>query len=417
MKLKFLFISIVIIFSSVESYSQELNSGGSPYSLFGIGDVIYFTSPRTYSMGIVGVSLYGNYLNTLNPATLTKLTATNISLSANYGFLKSSSSVKQTEISNGNVLGFNIGIPFDRENGWVMSLGFNPVTLVNYRIRQNGVSGGQNFTQSYSGKGGLSRINLGMSYNLLQKISIGLEYNYGFGETKNQNFINFNNPDYINTNIKNEYDYQRSYIKGGLVFEVGKILKSFNARNLTLGFVFQSGFNLNTTLDGIYRSALSQDTVPLNQGTIEIPDAYGFGITNIFGNKYLISGDVMFQDWTKYKIFGASRSDFQNSYRAGIGFEILPNQEYVSIWQAMTYRFGGFYEKAFYQVYGQNINTIGLRAGLNIPISTYNSIDLGISYSIKGKTENNLIRDEFLNFTAGVNFGELWFIRPKEEDQ
>lgn len=417
MKIKFLIVSLLFIFSNAKIYSQELNSNGSPYSIFGIGDIIYYTSPRTYSMGIVGASLFGNYINTLNPAAMTKLTATTISLSANYGFLKSASSVKQNEVSNGNVLGFNIGIPFDRQNGWTMILGFNPVSLVNYRIKQQGNSGGQNYTQTYSGKGGLSRISLGMSYNFLDKFNIGLEYNYGFGEIKNQNFINFSNSNYLNTNIKNEYDYQRSYVKGGLIFEVGKIFKSFNLRNMTLGFVFQSGFNLSTTLDGIYRNYLSTDTVRLNQGTIDIPEAYGFGITNIFGNKYLVSGDVMIQDWSKYSIFGESRSNFQKSFRAGLGLEILPHQNYTSFWQAMTYRFGGFYEKAFYQVYGQNINAIGVRVGLNIPISTYSSVDFGINYSVKGNTDNGLIRDEFLNFTAGVNFGELWFIRPKEEDQ
>jgi hypothetical protein len=417
MRLKVSIIFFIIIFLGVKGYSQEINSTGSPYSIFGLGDIIYYSSPRTYSMGIVGASLFGNYINTLNPATLTQLTATTISLDANYGFLKSTSETLQNEISNGNVLGFNIGIPFDRGRGWVLSLGFNPVTLMNYKIRQNGSSGGQNFTQSYAGKGGLSRISAGMSYDLFQKISIGVEYNYGFGEAKTQNFINFNNGNYLNTNIKNEYDFQKSFIKGGVIFEVGKIFNSFTLRNLSIGFVFQSGINLNATQDGIYRNSLSTDTVRLNDGQIKYPDSYGFGITNTFGNKYVVSGDLMLQDWSKFQVFGIQRQIYQQSLRAGIGVEIMPNQNYTSIWQSMTYRFGGFYEQAFYKLNDQNINTIGIRAGVNIPISTYNSIDFGINYSVKGKTENGLIKDEFLNFTAGVNFGELWFLRPREEDQ
>jgi hypothetical protein len=417
MRIKVLIIFFIMIFSFGKGYSQELNSTGSPYSIFGLGDLIYFTSPRTYSMGIVGASLFGNYLNTLNPAALTKLTATTISLDANYGFLKSSSEVLQNENSNGNVLGFNIGIPFDRGRGWVMSLGFNPVTLTNYKIRQDGNIGGQNYSQFYAGKGGLSRISAGMSYNLFRKISIGLEYDYGFGEIKDQNFIQFNNGNYVNTNIKNEYDFQKSFFKGGIILEVGKLLSNFNLRNLTLGFVYQSGINLNASQDGIFNNSLNTDTVRLNEGVVEIPAAFGFGITNIFGNKYLISGDLMLQDWSNFRVFGVSRPVYQQSLRAGLGLEILPDQNPASFWKSMTYRFGGFYEQAFYQLYGQNINTIGVRAGVNIPISTYNSIDLGVNYSIKGKTEGGLIKDEFLNFTAGVNFGELWFLRPREEDQ
>ena len=64
-----------------------------------------------------------------------------------------------------------------------------------------------------------------------------------------------------------------------------------------------------------------------------------------------------------------------------------------------------------------DILTYGIRAGLNIPISKYNSLDFGINYSVKGKTSDGLIKDEFLNLTAGVNFGELWFLRPREEDK
>ncbi len=83
----------------------------------------------------------------------------------------------------------------------------------------------------------------------------------------------------------------------------------------------------------------------------------------------------------------------------------------------MTYRIGGFYDKAFYKVSGQDIISYGVRTGVNIPISQYNSLDFGVNYSIRGKSTGGLIKDEFLNLTVGVNFGELWFIRPREEDQ
>ncbi len=74
-------------------------------------------------------------------------------------------------------------------------------------------------------------------------------------------------------------------------------------------------------------------------------------------------------------------------------------------------------KKHFIMFQDQDINSYGIRAGVNIPISTYNSIDLGLNYSVKGTTENGLIKDEFFNLTAAVNFGELWFLRPREEDQ
>lgn len=416
-KLKTYIIIFVIFLSFGNLYSQELQTVGSAYSIFGIGELNYYTSTRTYSMGIQGISLFGNYLNNLNPATLTKMRSTLISVNANYGFLKSSNVNSQTEVSNGNVMGFNIGIPFDQVRGWVMSLGFNPMSLSNYKIKVLGNTGYQPYTQTYAGKGSVSRISAGMSYNLFRQISLGLEYNYSFGEINRQNFINFANSGYSNSNIRNQFDYRRSFLKGGVIFEMGRILKSISLTNLSIGFVFQSGFNMTASEDGIFGSSIGADTVNLNSGTVNIPDSYGIGISNIFSQKYLVSGDVLFQDWSKYRIFNQSNPDFQQSIRAGLGFEIIPNPDKAGFWQILTYRFGGFYEVGNFKIAGQSVNSYGLRAGVNIPISNYNSIDFGLGYSIRGESTNQMIKEEFFNLTAGVNFGELWFLRPKEEDQ
>jgi len=198
---------------------------------------------------------------------------------------------------------------------------------------------------------------------------------------------------------------------------MGRILKSISLTNLSIGFVFQSGFNMTASEDGIFGSSIGADTVNLNSGTVNIPDSYGIGISNIFSQKYLVSGDVLFQDWSKYRIFNQSNPDFQQSIRAGLGFEIIPNPDKAGFWQILTYRFGGFYEVGNFKIAGQSVNSYGLRAGVNIPISNYNSIDFGLGYSIRGESTNQMIKEEFFNLTAGVNFGELWFLRPKEEDQ
>ena len=417
MKLKLIIIFFALILSGQRIYSQELASTGSPYSLFGIGDLNYYSSTRTYSMGIQGISLFGNYVNNLNPATLTKMKSTLISVNANYGFLKSSNSISENKVSNGNVLGFNIGIPFDQMRGWVLALGFNPMSLVNYKIKLLGNTGTQSYTQTYAGKGGLSRVSTGMSYNLFQKISLGFEYNFSFGEISQQNFINFNNSGYTNTNIKSQYDFHRSFLKGGAIFEMGRIFRSIAMSSLSIGFVFQSGFNMNSSQEAIYSNSLSTDTITVREGQIDIPDLYGVGITNTFNRKYLVSADVLFQDWTKYSEFGIPNPNFQKSIRAGLGLEIIPSENKSGFWQILTYRIGGFYEQGFFKVAGQEVNSYGIRAGLNIPISTYNSLDFGVNYSVRGKTSDGLIKDEFLNFTAAVNFGELWFLRPREEDQ
>lgn len=412
--LKF-FVVLQLLFS-VQSFAQEEDAGGSPYSIFGIGDILSFSSSRAYSMGILGTSLFGNYVNSYNPAALAKLRFTDITFAMNYGFINSENSSSSTELSDGNVLGFNIGIPISQGSGWVMALGFNPVTIVNTKVKISGNAGERNYEQTYSSKGGLSRINAGMSYTLLQKLTLGLEYNYGFGEIKSQNFIDFNNANFTNTNIKKELDFNKSYMKAGAILEVGKIFRSISFRDFTIGFAYQSAFGLNSSEQGIYGSSISIDTTNLGTGVLEVPSQMSFGLTNVFGGRYVVSGDFVMQDWGNFSDNTSPNVKLSSSYRGGLGIEINPSRDALSFFQRMTYRLGGFYEKSFYQVAGTDINSWGVRAGVNIPMSDYSSLDLGVNFSQRGTTSNGLVRDQFLNFTATINFGELWFIRPREED-
>jgi len=52
---------------------------------------------------------------------------------------------------------------------------------------------------------------------------------------------------------------------------------------------------------------------------------------------------------------------------------------------------------------------------VNIPINQQNSIDLGISYSSRGTTDYKLIKDQYVKFSIGINFGELWFVRRRKK--
>lgn len=410
-------LAVLLILGSVPANAQEQDAGGSPYSLFGIGDIINYSSNRTYSMGILGTSLFGNYVNSYNPASLGKLRLTQLTFAFDYGFFNTQNATTESKLSNGTVLGFNLGIPLSVANGWTWSLGFNPVTIVNTKVKLNGSTGGQSFTQTYSSKGGLSRISTGMSYTLARALTLGAEYNYGFGEIKSQNFISFNAQGFINTNIKKELDFDKSYTKFGAILEPGRLFRSIPLRNLTIGFLYQFGFGLNSSEQGIYNSSLSIDTISLGSGEIEIPYQMSFGITNVFSNKYVTSADIVLQNWSNFKQSSALDVKLGSSYRAGLGIEILPSSEPSGLFETMSYRIGGYYEKLFYNVAGNDINSWGVRAGANIPLSDFSSLELGVNYSQRGTTSNGLVKDQFLNFTASVNFGEIWFIRPREEDQ
>lgn len=399
-------------------FAQDDFPTGSPYTIFGIGDLNYSTAIRTTSMGIQGISLTGNYINNLNPAALSKIPYTSFSVLFNYNFLKSSNGVTSVSSSNGNAFGINIGIPISQEQGWSLALGFNPYSLINYKIINNSSSLGETVKQTYAGRGGVSRINIGMSYTLLKSINLGADFNYAFGDIKDLKLVEFTSSSgFTPTRILREYDYTGTYFKGGAIIEIDKLFKLKKSNDFTIGFLYESPLTLKSKLDGIYTSSISTDTVSIEKGDIDIPARIGFGITKKVGNRYLLSSDLLMQNWSNFLSYGVVQPNYQSAMRIGAGVEIQPIENTDKTWDKLSYRFGGFYETSYYTVNGESINRIGINAGIGIPISKFNSLDFGISVSTRGKTENGLIKDDMIKLTAGLNFGELWFVRPKDEDR
>jgi hypothetical protein len=257
-----------------------------------------------------------------------------------------------------------------------------------------------------------------LTYKILGGIYLGAEYNYAFGSQTKLSYLDFNSQFYTNTYIRKENNLTGSFVKGGLIFDVAKLSKSEKLGDFTIGFLYQSKLNLNSDQDAIYASSLVNDTVKKTSSDIQIPHALGFGITKKIGKQFILSGDVLYQEWSNFIPGNLAQSTYTNSIRYGFGAEILPTMKSdKSFWESITYRMGVFYDNSYYTINGEKVNRLGFGIGFGIPLGTQNSIDLGISYSMRGKTENGLIKEDYLKLTAGLNFGELWFIRPRDEDK
>lgn len=404
----------LVLLITTAAFSQDEFPLGSPYTAFGLGDLQYSSSTRTEAMGIQGVSLMGNYVNNLNPAANGELKFTNISVSFTYGMIK----LPKSNISDGNVNGINLGIPLSTERGMVLTMGFNSMIRSNYKILSKVTTPDVTYDQTYAGNGGISRVNFGLSYKVLGGIYLGAEYNYAFGNQTKLSYLDFGNQLYENTYIRKENNLKGSFVKGGVVFSINKLLKSDKLNDFTLGFMYQSKLNLSSNEDAIYASIVGNDTLRNTYSDVQVPQAFGVGITKQIGKQVILSGDMLMQQWSNFIPGNIGKTDYTNSYRYGFGAEILPAvKKDKTFWESLTYRMGVFYDNTYFTINGEKINRYGLGLGVGIPIGNSNSFDLGISMSIRGKDGNGLIQEKYLKLTAGLNFGELWFIRPKDEDK
>src|ERR1041384_2597012 len=107
--LKILFF--ILILSSSSLFAQIDKNGGSVYSIFGIGDLNFSSSARTDGMGIMGISLLGNYTNSYNPAAWTNIQTSMFTTKFNYEAIKSSDGTLKSTRNYANFDGFDLSIP------------------------------------------------------------------------------------------------------------------------------------------------------------------------------------------------------------------------------------------------------------------------------------------------------------------
>jgi hypothetical protein len=416
--MKKIILIIIIVFISCPLYSQADKNGGSLYSIFGLGDLSYSTSTRTDGMGIMGIALTGNYNNSINPAAWTMIQTTIFTSKFNFQALKSTDGTYNSNRVYGNFESFNLSVPLNKGYGWIFDAGFNNYSNVNYDAKFSSSIDGENYIQTYSGNGGLNRLTVGFSYIILRDFSIGAQFNYLFGNISRNLNIDFTNGLLFDTKNLTENQINGVYFNTGLLFHgFAKLFKSKKLNDLTAGIYFSTPATMNSTITGRYnRSPINIDSVSLTTGKIDLPWSIGAGISNTFNERLIVAADFYMQNWDNYKNYGIKSDRIRNSMRIGGGLEFTDSKRLEDpYFKRVSYRLGGFYRQDYLIINNEPVNAYGITAGLTLPISNNNAIDLMMQYFIRGKVSNGLIKDNVIMLGASVRLGELWFLKPSDE--
>lgn len=418
----FRFVCLIIIANMVMkvqlSQSQVIQkNGGSVYSLFGIGDLNYSISGRTDAMGVMGIGLLGNYSNSLNPATWTGIATTRFSTTFNLNDIRSTDGTSNSKRTYANFECFNLAIPINRGNGWVLNAGLHTYSAVSYDILTRGSTLGEDYTHVYSGTGGLSKISLGFSYIIFHDFSFGLQFNYVFGNIAKENRITWDNVALFNTDNTTSNSLSGYYFSTGLVFHgFEKLFKAKSLGNLNLGAVFSTPMRLSSNITGRYDRVTGADSVGVTDGQLNLPLAFGFGISNEFKNNLVLAADVYYQNWDKYKYYSVHPDGIQNSMRMGAGLEWTPSRRIEDpFFRKVSYRLGVNYTKGYININNHSINSFGASIGVSLPLNKFNSFDVILGYDRRGTTADGLVLDNYYKLGVSVDIGELWFIRSSRE--
>jgi long-subunit fatty acid transport protein len=181
-------------------------------------------------------------------------------------------------------------------------------------------------------------------------------------------------------------------------------------------FRISAGYSLKTKLKGEYATYSVNnfgihDTASLGDAESTVPSRFFAGFSLKFNHRTKIFGDFVSQSWSDYYSTNTSAQSLTNTFKASLGLEYVPQSKASTFEPDLSYRLGVSYEKLPYLILGEPSYRMSAGAGISIPLSPANYVDLGVLYSFNTSAATNAVKDHTISFVVGLSIGELWFLR------
>lgn len=416
------------------SYAQE----NSPYSRYGLGDLVPDRHISSRGMGGVAASYGDNQMISLNnPASLSCLTNTIFDLGTEWDIhvLKSTFSTDKYKANNLVVSYVNIGLPLSgkkmlrKGNALGLSFGLRPISRISYKIEQYGrIPGVDSARTLYRGTGGLNQAFLGAGWKW-GRLRAGLVVGYNFGNKNYSTRLSLINDSvyYYKSNSENLTTFSGLNATAGFIYEAP--LGNGSLRAGAYGTYFgdmnasRSTVNETFTYDGD-AGTFGQDTITYEggvEGKIRMPRFFGAGLS-WSGAHWMIGADFEKATWSDYSYY--DRPDYvQDVWKFRFGMQYYPAAENTPTsryFQFVKYR-AGFYYGPDYIRLDKNRNEFAVTAGASFPLTAFQLLrrgefvylNTGIEMGSRGDKESTSFRENIFRFCFGVSMTARWFQKPK----
>ena len=395
-------------------------SGGSIYSFMGIGDLRLAPNARSAGMGYTGYAIPGPYyINTLSPATWSRIDRARIEAGMLYEGFNSTNGTTSRFLAKADFSGAMIALPVSPKRGFVVAAGFTPYSKVDYNTYTSATFTGTADTMAYSinhtGKGGISRGILGLSWAPTRSLAVGAGINYLFGTVEKTSTMTPRSSTYAGGTQNEETTMNGTTFTASALLDslgdVSPILAPFS-----FGISFTTGSTLTATQRYTYLFTSLRDTTAETESDLVIPASLGFGIAYRASDRVLLAADISTQAWSSAEYRGKPLDGIRNSTLIGIGMERVPAREAGQpLLDRIAWRLGALYQATYFAPGGEPVNAWAVTVGAGIPVSADTRLNLAVEYGSRGTTGKSMIKDNILRFSASLTISELWFQRFEEE--
>lgn len=426
----------------------------SPYSRYGVG----LLSDRSlgFNKAMAGVAQGfrdGQEINMANPASYSAVD----SLTALFDL---GMTVSYNNYSNGNLrqhirnANFDYGaFHFRATKGLGIAVAVLPFSQINYTLTGNPapiVGNSGTATSNFKGTGGLRQAVLGIGWNFVKPVSIGVNAGIMWGEY---------NHSIITTTTLAAADVTSRVYSADIVtytLDIGaQYIQPINKTdNITLGVTYTLGHNISKPVFMTQSNIGTNDITATEykiDNALSLPHAIAVGLTYKHSRQLRVGADYELQMWSKarfprtqdYKLshdsetsgtFTPSTGTLYDRHRASAGIEYTPDVYSRHYAKKISYKVGGHYSTSYAKTDDADFTSkpyeFGLTAGVTLPLSNRNlyrstpKLNLAISWTHTNiayrrniSTATNIMHskltEDYLRLCVGITISERWFYKWK----
>lgn len=419
-RIKVFFSIALLSFVSILALSGQ-NNTNSPYTRFGYGSIADIASGEQRAMGGVAFGARSNRsINAANPASYSSVD----SLTFMFDF---GTSALLSHFSDGNVSKntFNANIEyitmqFRLFKGLGFSAGLLPYSFVGYNFStteekyypsttdplENDTI---NVEKSFYGSGGLNQLYAGLSLDLFNHVSLGVNAYYLFGGINHDRYTAFSKTLANSTSVKNTLNANDLRFRYGL-----QLYHTFNQKhNFTLGLIYENKTNLKGEFNTLISGALS-DEQTFEGYKYDLPETFGGGLFYVYDGKFSLGTDFSLQRWSNIN-FGNNSESYNDRWKIAVGGEYQTDDKSRKILSRMQYRLGFNMSNSYYNINGESPgNNFGITFGVGLPLNksmVFSGINASVEYGKMGS--NQFLREDYFKLTFNICFNETWFFKRK----
>ncbi len=419
-------------------------SGGinSPFSRFGIGDLVDVNPIYLRQMGGTNASYADNYhINHVNPASLPFLRATSfdIGLAAKYRTL--SDDANTTKGWSGKLEYLSLAFPlrnplnevFDREVRdlrFGMSFSLLPVSRVSYLI-SNDASDEElgEFSRDFRGSGGTYKVQWGNGVKYKHFYG-GINLGYVFGKINYERNLEFEDLNTFDIRFSNNYSMRGFQYNIGLIYQL--VLNEEKATDdsnvsiqaINFGVYGNSATSLSIDYEELFINEFGAsftgsvtDTLSFESGIQRsgmLPGQLGIGMTYFKGSSLSLSLNYVLTRWSQYEN-EANPETLSDTYKLSFGGFYRPNVKSFKYRNRVFYRFGGYIGKDPISIDNNQLSTYGATMGFGLPFVYQRKIShINLGFEVGRRSVGTILRETFVKLGVGLTFNDdEWFIKRK----